>query len=86
MSIIAWIVLGLIAGLIAEALTGHKTGFIMATVLGIIGALLGGFLAKAMFHVQTINSFFDVSTWVTAVIGAILLVLIVGLFTGRSRA
>jgi len=86
MSIIAWIVLGLIAGLIAEALTGHRTGFIMATILGIIGALLGGFLAKAMFHVQTINSFFDVSTWVTAVIGAILLVLIVGLFTGRSRA
>jgi uncharacterized membrane protein YeaQ/YmgE (transglycosylase-associated protein family) len=85
MSIIAWIVVGLIAGLIAEALTGHKTGYLMATVLGIIGAVLGGFLARAVFHVQGINTIFDVSTWVTAVIGAILLVLIVGLVRGRSQ-
>jgi uncharacterized membrane protein YeaQ/YmgE (transglycosylase-associated protein family) len=86
MSIIAWVVLGLIAGLIAEALTGHRTGIVMATILGIVGALLGGFLARAVFHVQGLNSFFNVSTWVTAIVGAILLVLIVGLFTGRSRA
>jgi uncharacterized membrane protein YeaQ/YmgE (transglycosylase-associated protein family) len=87
MGIIAWIVLGAIAGLIAEMLTGGRTGVVMATIIGIIGALLGGFLAKAIFHVDSLNSFFNLSTWVTAVIGAVVLILLVRLVTGnRVRA
>ena len=45
MGVIAWIVLGAVAGFIAEHLTGRKTGLLLATVIGIIGALVGGFLA-----------------------------------------
>ena len=87
MGIIAWIVLGAIAGLIAETLTGGRTGILMATVIGIIGALLGGFLAKALFHVHSLNSFFNLSTWVTAIIGAVVLIFLVRLVTGnRVRA
>ncbi len=85
MGIIAWIVLGAIAGLIAESLLGRRTGVIMACVIGIIGALLGGFLAQAIFHVHSLNSFFNVSTWVTAIVGSIILVWLVGLVGGRSR-
>ena len=85
MGIIAWIVLGIIAGLIAESLLGRRTGIIMACVIGIIGALLGGFLARAIFHVHSLNSFFNLSTWVTAILGSIILVWLVGLFGGRSR-
>ncbi|MDQ6650473.1 MAG: GlsB/YeaQ/YmgE family stress response membrane protein, partial [Actinomycetota bacterium] len=72
MGIIAWIVLGAIAGIVAEKLTGSRTGIVLATVLGVVGALLGGFLAKALFHVQTLNSFFNLSTWLTAIVGAVL--------------
>lgn len=86
MGIIAWVVLGAIAGIIAEKLTGSKTGLVMATIVGIIGALLGGFLAKALFHVKTLNNFFSVSTWLTAIIGAVVLITLMHLVTGkRSR-
>jgi uncharacterized membrane protein YeaQ/YmgE (transglycosylase-associated protein family) len=85
-SIIAWIVLGAICGIIAEHLTGRRTGLILASVVGIVGALLGGFLAKVLFHIQTLNGFFNLSTWITAIIGAVILFLIVRLVTGRGRA
>jgi uncharacterized membrane protein YeaQ/YmgE (transglycosylase-associated protein family) len=83
MGIIAWIILGAIAGVIAEHLTGRKTGLLIATVVGIVGALLGGFLAKALFHINSLNGFFNLSTWITAIIGAVILVLLVGMFTRR---
>lgn len=85
MGIIAWIVLGALAGIIAEKLTGTRTGLVVAAVLGIVGALLGGFLAKALFGVDSLNSFFNLSTWITAIVGAVLLVLVVRAVTGRRR-
>jgi uncharacterized membrane protein YeaQ/YmgE (transglycosylase-associated protein family) len=87
MGIIAWIVLGLVAGLIAERLTGEETGWIVAGVVGIVGAVLGGWLAKVVFHVHSLNTFFNVSTWVTAIVGAVILLLVVRALTGsRGRA
>ncbi len=84
MGIIAWIVLGAIAGIIAEKLTGSRTGIVVATIVGIVGALLGGFLAKVLFQVHSLNSFFNLSTWVTAIVGAVILVLLVRLVTDRT--
>ena len=86
MGIIAWIVLGAIAGFIAEHLTGRRTGFFLATIVGIIGALLGGFLAKAIFHVQTLNTFFNLSTWITAIVGAVILFLVLRMVSGSRRS
>ncbi len=87
MGIIAWIVLGAVAGLIAERLTGSRTGVAVATAVGIVGALLGGFLAKVLFGVQSLNSFFNLSTWVTAVVGAVVLLAVMHALTGsRGRA
>ena len=84
MGIIAWIVLGAVAGLIAENLTGKKTGLLLATVIGIAGALVGGFLAKELFGVQTLDTFFNLSTWITAIIGAVVLFLLFGAVRGRG--
>ena len=87
MGIIAWIVLGAIAGIIAEKVTGWRTGIIVATVVGIVGALIGGYLAKVLFHVHSLNGFFNLSTWVTAIVGAVVLLAIVHLLIGsRSRS
>ena len=86
MGIIAWIVLGAIAGFIAEHLTGRKTGLILSTIVGIVGALLGGFLAKALFDVQTLDTFFNLSTWITAIVGAVILFLLMRLVSGRRRS
>jgi uncharacterized membrane protein YeaQ/YmgE (transglycosylase-associated protein family) len=84
MGVVAWIVLGAVAGLIAENLTGKKTGLLLATVIGIVGALLGGFLAKELFGVQTLDTFFNLSTWITAIIGAVVLFLLFEAVRGRG--
>ncbi len=85
MGVIAWIVLGAISGFIAEHLTGRRTGLLLATVVGIVGALLGGFLAKALFHVQTLNTFFNLSTWITAIVGAAILFMLMRALSGSRR-
>ncbi len=85
MGVIAWILLGAIAGIIAEHLTGRRSGLLLATVVGIVGALLGGFLAKALFHVQTLNTFFNLSTWITAIVGAVILFLLMRAVSGNRR-
>jgi uncharacterized membrane protein YeaQ/YmgE (transglycosylase-associated protein family) len=85
MGVIAWIVLGAVAGLIAERVTGNRTGLLLATVIGIVGALVGGFVAMQMFGVDTLDTFFNLSTWVTAILGAVGLFLLYGAVRGRSR-
>ena len=55
-------------------------------VIGIVGALLGGFLARALGLGDPIDEFFDVSTWLAAIIGAMILLLIYRAVTGRRTA
>jgi uncharacterized membrane protein YeaQ/YmgE (transglycosylase-associated protein family) len=79
MGIIAWIFLGLFAGTIARALIPGETepgGCVGTTAVGILGALLGGFLASAL-DVGEIDDFFDFGTWLIAIGGSILLLLII---------
>ena len=85
MGIIAWIVLGLVAGLLANVLIpGRRSqGLIVTCAIGILGALGGGWLATQLFHVHTLHGFFNLSTWVTAIVGAAILLLILHLFTTR---
>ena len=86
MGIIAFIILGLIAGVIAKAiLPGTQPGgIIVTTLIGIAGALIGGFLAGAIFDADPLDEFWDFSTWLTAIVGAIILLLIYGFFADRS--
>jgi len=88
MGIIAWIVLGLGSGLLANMLIpGRRSrGLILTCVIGVLGALGGGWAATELFHVHTLNGFFNLSTWLTAVAGAAVLLLIVHLVSGRSGA
>jgi uncharacterized membrane protein YeaQ/YmgE (transglycosylase-associated protein family) len=88
MGIIAWIVLGLVAGLLANLLIpGRRSqGLIITCVIGIAGALLGGWLATRLFHVHTLHGFFNLSTWLTAIAGAAILLLASHLITSRDNA
>jgi uncharacterized membrane protein YeaQ/YmgE (transglycosylase-associated protein family) len=87
-SIIAWIVLGLLAGMIAKAIMpgGERGGIIVTTLLGIAGALVGGFLATALGLGDPIDEFFDISTWVAAVAGALVILFIWNAIAGRRLA
>lgn len=86
MSIVAWIVLGLVAGLLANLLVpGRRSqGLILTCVIGIAGALAGGWAATELFHVHTLHGFFNLSTWLTAIVGAAILLLLLHLFTARQ--
>jgi uncharacterized membrane protein YeaQ/YmgE (transglycosylase-associated protein family) len=86
MGIIAWIVLGLAAGLLANMLIpGRRSqGLLLTCVIGIVGALLGGWVATKLFHIHSLQGFFNLSTWITAVVGAAVLLLAYHLVSGRS--
>ncbi|WP_037671405.1 GlsB/YeaQ/YmgE family stress response membrane protein [Streptomyces griseus] len=87
MGIIAWIFIGLLAGAIAKALMPGKDpgGIIITMLIGIAGGLLGGFLGKVIFGVDSIDGFFDLSTWIAAIIGSVILLAVYRLVTGRGR-
>lgn len=84
MSWIGWIVIGALAGMIAKAIMKEEGGFLKNLVLGILGAVLGGWL----FSIVGASGFGDAS-WIwslfVAVIGAVILIWVVRLITG-SRA
>ena len=86
MGIIAWIILGLGAGLLGNMLIpGRRSqGLILTCLIGVAGALLGGWLATKLFHIHTLNGFFNLSTWLTAIAGAAILLLAYHLITSRG--
>ncbi len=75
MGIIAFIILGLLAGAIAKALMpgDDPGGWIITAAIGVVGAILGGFLAGALFGADPMDEFFDISSWLTAIVGSIIL-------------
>jgi uncharacterized membrane protein YeaQ/YmgE (transglycosylase-associated protein family) len=86
--ILGWIVLGLIAGAIAKAILPGRQGggWVVTLILGVVGALLGGFIGSALFNVG-LDTFWSIETWLLAIGGSILVLLIYGLATrGRASA
>ena len=87
MGIIACIVLGLGAGLLANMLIpGRRSqGLILTCLIGVAGALGGGWAATELFHVHTLHGFFNLSTWLTAIAGAAVLLLAFHLLSSRGN-
>jgi len=83
MGIIGWIVLGLLAGAIAKLILPGEDpgGFIVTTLIGIAGALVGGFIASAL-GIGDLDEFFDIGTWLIAIGGSLLLLFLYRLFMG----
>ena len=74
LSIVGWIVLGLIA----KTLLGGraKRGVFVTILIGIARTVLGGWAASKFFHINATRGFFEVSTWLIAIIGSVVLLLI----------
>jgi uncharacterized membrane protein YeaQ/YmgE (transglycosylase-associated protein family) len=87
MGILTWIIVGLIAGWLAgELMRGSGFGLLGNIVVGIVGALLGGFLASALFNVADPLTGFNITTLIVAFLGAVVLLALIGLFRGRGRS
>ena len=87
MGLLGWILLGLFAGTIARALVPGRTepgGCIGTTAVGILGALLGGWLATAL-DLGEIDHFFDLETWLIAIAGSALLLIALRIIGGSRR-
>ncbi|MEY8043552.1 MULTISPECIES: GlsB/YeaQ/YmgE family stress response membrane protein [Saccharopolyspora] len=87
MGILAWIVFGLIAGAIAKfILPGKDPGGIIVTMLiGVVGGLLGGWLGSTLLGAEGVSGF-NVMSFVWAVIGSLILLVLYRLIFHRSRA
>ena len=87
MGIIGFIILGLIAGAIAKLILPGRQGggWIITLILGVVGALLGGWLGSLILG-RPLTEFWDLGTWLLAIGGSIIVLLIWGLITrNRSR-
>ena len=86
MGFLAFLILGLIAGAIAKLiLPGDQGGGWIATlVLGVIGALLGGWVGSAIFGVG-LEEFWSIQSWLVAIAGAVVVLLIWGFITKRKE-
>lgn len=76
MGILAWLVLGLVSGFIASKLI-NKTGegLVMDIILGIVGAVVGGFIANRVFGIAGVTGF-DIRSFIVAILGAVLVLIV----------
>ncbi|WP_413248969.1 GlsB/YeaQ/YmgE family stress response membrane protein [Sinomonas flava] len=86
MSILAFLILGLIAGAIAKAIMpGRQGGGILITMLlGVVGAILGGWIGSAIFGIG-LQEFWSIQTWLVAIVGSIIVLAIYGMVTRRRH-
>lgn len=86
MGFFAFLILGLIAGAIAKAiLPGRQGGGIFITLLlGVVGAILGGWIGGMIFGTG-LQEFFSLQTWLLAIGGAVIVLLVYGMITKRSH-
>ncbi len=85
MGFLGFLLLGLIAGAIAKAiLPGEQGGGWLATmILGVVGALVGGWLGSLLFNAP-LEEFFSLQTWLLAILGSIVVLLLYGAIVGRK--
>ncbi|UTT62273.1 GlsB/YeaQ/YmgE family stress response membrane protein [Microcella humidisoli] len=84
MGFLAFLLLGLIAGAIAKAILPGKQGggWLATLILGVVGALLGGWIGS-LLGLGSVDSFFSIGTWLLAIGGSILVILLWGLITRK---
>ncbi|WP_035796194.1 GlsB/YeaQ/YmgE family stress response membrane protein [Kitasatospora mediocidica] len=87
MGIVSWIILGLIAGAVAKLLLPGRDpgGIIVTTLIGIAGSFVGGWLSAHFLHRPVSTHFFDLASWVSAIAGALVLLVAYRLVFGNSR-
>lgn len=84
MGILSWIVIGGLAGLAARFVTKRRMGLIVTVIVGIIGAVVGGWVLTAVTHGPGLTGF-SLRSFLVAFAGAVLLIFVYGLISDRGR-
>jgi uncharacterized membrane protein YeaQ/YmgE (transglycosylase-associated protein family) len=86
MGILAWLVVGLIAGWLAsQVMRGGGYGLVGDIIVGVVGAVLGGFLASALLDIPDAVNGINVTSILVAFIGSLVLIAILRMISGRGR-
>ena len=86
MGLLAWLVVGLIAGFLAsQVMRGGGSGLIGDIIVGMVGALIGGFLAATLLKIPNAVNGINVTSIFVAFIGAVILIAILRMVSGRKR-
>jgi uncharacterized membrane protein YeaQ/YmgE (transglycosylase-associated protein family) len=86
MGILAWLVVGLIAGWLASVvMRGGGFGLVGDIIVGVVGALIGGFLAATLLNIPDAVNGINFTSILVAFIGAVILIAILRLFSGRRH-
>lgn len=88
MGVISWIILGLLAGAAAKILLPGRDpgGLIGTTLIGIAGAFIGGWISARWLDHPISKEFYDGATWISAIGGALVLLVLYRLLFGHSRS
>jgi uncharacterized membrane protein YeaQ/YmgE (transglycosylase-associated protein family) len=82
MTLVAWLVVGAIAGFLASEIMGSREGLVMMVVLGIVGAILGGWIAADLLKVADVTGI-NLTSIVVAAVGAIIVIVLYRSLVGR---
>ncbi len=82
LGIIGWLVIGIVAGWLAEKVMGRNHGLVTNLIVGVVGALLGGFIAQNLLGIPVGG--FNLVTLLVAFGGAVLLLFLLGLVKRRA--
>lgn len=88
MGILVWLIVGGVVGWLASIVmrTDAQQGILLNVVVGIVGALLAGFIVSPLLGIGTINEGVSIATFLVSLVGAIILLAVVNLFRrGRVR-
>lgn len=86
MGILSWLVVGLIAGFLASrVMRGGGSGLIGDIIVGIVGALIGGFLAATLLNIPDAVNGINLTSILVAFVGAVILLWVLRLVSGRRR-
>jgi len=88
MGILVWLIVGGVVGWLASIVmrTDAQQGILLNVIVGIVGALLAGFVVSPLLGIGTINQGISIATFLVSLVGAIILLAIVNLFRrGRAR-
>jgi uncharacterized membrane protein YeaQ/YmgE (transglycosylase-associated protein family) len=84
--ILSWLVVGLVAGFLAsQVMRGGGYGLIGDIIVGIVGALIGGFLAATLLNIPDAVNGINLTSILVAFIGAVILIALLRLVSGRRR-
>ena len=85
MSLIAWLVVGILAGWLAERITGRDHGLLTNLIVGVAGAFIGGLMVSSLLGFSYVEGF-NLPSIVVATLGAVILLAVFGVFQGRRTS